>query len=230
MPRRLTEGTDELVFHVMNRAARRLRLFQSGDDYEAFLSCLKEAQQKVPVRLLAYCLMPNHFHLVLWPEKGLNLGRFMKRLTGTDAKRWHKHRGTVGTGCVYQARIPRHPCANGLAFPNRLPLCGAQPCPSLSRRPRRRLAMVHSGQGSQKLPWGPAERVASSATRRLGGGAEDARAGSGCDAAPGGGGHQSAVRRARVVSDRPGGDPAAGPSPGRETASLKKTTGVISMK
>ncbi len=61
------------------------------------------------MRLLAYCLMPNHWHLVLWPELDGQLTRFMAWLTGTHARRWHVHRGSVGTGHLYQGRFHSFP-------------------------------------------------------------------------------------------------------------------------
>ena len=103
MPRRqgLTAGQ---VLHVMNRAARKLRLFESDEDYRLFLSCVVLGLDKVPMRLLAYCVMPNHFHLVIWPRNNGDVGRFMKLVTGTHSMRWHRQRGSTGGGCVYQGR------------------------------------------------------------------------------------------------------------------------------
>ena len=103
MPRR-PAWTGTHVFHVMNRAARRLRLFDEDRDYQLFLICLSYGLDEVPVRLLAYCVMPNHFHLVVWPTESGQLGRFMQSVTATHSQRWHRARGSVGTGCVYQGR------------------------------------------------------------------------------------------------------------------------------
>jgi putative transposase len=55
-----------LAYHVLNRANRRARLFGEPGDYLAFLRA--DAQQVHPMRLLAFCVMPNHWHLVLWPR------------------------------------------------------------------------------------------------------------------------------------------------------------------
>ena len=95
------------VFHVVNRGARRLRLFDSDGDYRALVNCLAEGLKKIPIRLLAYCLMPNHFHLVLWPSASGQMGGFMRLVTATHSKRWHSVRGSTGTGCVYQGRYRR---------------------------------------------------------------------------------------------------------------------------
>ena len=104
MPRRPRRGTGGLVFHVINRAARRLPLFESTTEYVAFLHVLNEAQARIPLRLLSYVLMPNHWHLVVWPTDDGELSRFMAWLTGTHSKRWHQRRRTVGSGTIYQGR------------------------------------------------------------------------------------------------------------------------------
>jgi putative transposase len=88
----------------MNRGARRLRLFERDADYQSFLGCLILGLHEIPLRLLAYCVMPNHFHLVVWPAETGQISRFMKLVTGTHSKRWHRLHGTEGTGCVYQGR------------------------------------------------------------------------------------------------------------------------------
>ena len=102
-------GSADIVFHVLNRGVRRLRLFDHPGDYRAFLDLLGSAQRRVPVRCLAYCLMPNHFHLVLWPRADCDLSRFMFWLTTTHSMRWHVWRGTTGTGHVYQGRFKAFP-------------------------------------------------------------------------------------------------------------------------
>jgi putative transposase len=104
VPKRCLGGTAGHAFHVLNRSARRIRLFESDVDYEAFMTCLERTLTKVAVRLFAYCVMPNHFHLVLSPTEDRQIERFMHYLTATHALRWHRHRGTRGTGCVYQGR------------------------------------------------------------------------------------------------------------------------------
>lgn len=103
------------IYHIVNRSVRGARLFNDAGDYQAVRNVLQQAQVRVPIRLLAYCLMPNHFHLVLWPAADGDLSRFMHWFTMTHSKRWHAYRGTVGTGSVYQGRFkafaitsPRH--------------------------------------------------------------------------------------------------------------------------
>ena len=109
MPRRLTEGTAGLVFHVINRGVRRLRLFEHDGDYRAWLGAFAEAQGRVPIDVFAYCVMPNHFHLVLRPKRDGDLAEFMRLGTVTHSMRWHRYRGTGGTGAVYQGRYRAFP-------------------------------------------------------------------------------------------------------------------------
>ena len=61
------------------------------------------------MRLLAYCLMPNHFHLLLWPREDGDLSQFMRWLTVTHTQRWHAHHRTAGTGHLYQGRFKSFP-------------------------------------------------------------------------------------------------------------------------
>lgn len=56
-----------MAYHVLNRGNGRAEVFHKEDDYAAFLELLCQASERLPMRLLSYCLMPNHFHLVLWP-------------------------------------------------------------------------------------------------------------------------------------------------------------------
>ena len=90
----------------MNRTWGKIELFEDSGDYEAFERVLVEALEREPaMKLCAYCLMPNHFHLVLWPEKDDILSRFMQWLAMTHALRWHAHRHSVGRGHLYQSRF-----------------------------------------------------------------------------------------------------------------------------
>ena len=93
------------VYHVLNRANGRMPLFNKDGDYAGFERVLAEACQRIPLRILAYCLMPNHWHLVLWPYHDGELSRFMGWLTLTHTQRWHAHYHTVGHGHLYQGRF-----------------------------------------------------------------------------------------------------------------------------
>jgi putative transposase len=100
---------DGLVYHVLNRGNARRAFLHKPGDYEAWLRVLAEAKEAVPMRVLAYCLMPNHWHLVLWPEHGEDLSRFVGWLSQTHTQRWHAHYHNVGTGHLYQGRFKSFP-------------------------------------------------------------------------------------------------------------------------
>jgi len=109
MPRRPRVSTGGYAYHVLNRAVARDRIFLKDGDYVAFERVLGEVYQTLPTRLLGYCLMPNHWHLVLWPREDGELSRFMRLLTVTHTQRWHAHYHSAGTGPLYQGRFKSFP-------------------------------------------------------------------------------------------------------------------------
>lgn len=106
-PKRAADGG--MVFHALNRANARAQIFHKSEDYAAFEVVLAEACERFDMRLLSYCLMPNHWHLVLWPRKDGDLSRFMGWVTLTHTQRWHAHYHTAGTGHLYQGRFKSFP-------------------------------------------------------------------------------------------------------------------------
>jgi len=105
MARPLRIAPGGLVYHVLNRANARRRIFDKDDDYIAFEGVLADVQRRIPMRILAWCLMPNHWHLVLWPLQDDDLSNYMRLVTLTHTQRWHAHRATAGTGHLYQGRF-----------------------------------------------------------------------------------------------------------------------------
>ena len=108
MPRTARLAPGGYVFHVLNRGNGRATVFDDDGDYAAFERVLFETLELERRRgrpspgLLAYCLMPNHWHLVLRPAEDGQLGRVMQRLTVTHVRRWHEHRHSTGGGHLYQ--------------------------------------------------------------------------------------------------------------------------------
>jgi len=94
---------------VVSRAAGRLILFETSADYAAFERLLSQAQNRTGMRILAYCLMRNHWHLLPWPVDNGSLSTFMQWLTGTHAQRWAVAHDAVGRGAVYQSRFKSMP-------------------------------------------------------------------------------------------------------------------------
>jgi putative transposase len=106
-----------LAYHVMNRASVKIDLFDDAGDYDAFERVLAEAaKREATMRVCAYCLMPNHFHLVLWPKVDGQLSRFMQWLTMTHTQRWHAHRHSEGRGHLYQGRFKSFPIQENSHF------------------------------------------------------------------------------------------------------------------
>lgn len=97
------------MYHVSNRGNARMNLFDDRGDFDAFKKVLAEAVARADTRLLAYCLLPNHWHLMVWPPKKGELSRFVGWLTLTHMQRWHAHRHSVGYGHVYQGRFKSLP-------------------------------------------------------------------------------------------------------------------------
>ena len=109
MPRRPRVATGGLAYHVLNRRVGRLPLFEKPADYAAFERILREASERTRLRIAAYCLMPNHWHLLLWPREDGELSEVLRWITVTHTQRWHAHRHTAGTGPVYQGRFKSFP-------------------------------------------------------------------------------------------------------------------------
>lgn len=109
MPRIARLAPKGLIYHALNRAVARLPLFQKESDYTAFERVVGEAHQKFPIEILAYCVMPNHWHFVLRPTSDAQLTAFLRYLAHTHTMRWHAHHHTSGTGHLYQGRFKAFP-------------------------------------------------------------------------------------------------------------------------
>lgn len=94
-----------MVYHVLNRGNAKRTIFEKDGDYAAFERILGEVQKRLPMRILAWCLMPNHWHLVLWPHGDGDLSAFLRLVSLLHTHRWHAHRASVGTGHLYQGRF-----------------------------------------------------------------------------------------------------------------------------
>jgi putative transposase len=109
MPRVARYCPGGLTYHVLNRSVAKIKIFRTEKDYLAFEQAMAEALQRFPVDLLAYCVMPNHWHLVVQPRGDGDLSRFMQWLTLAHAQRWRAAHGTVGYGPLYQGRFKSFP-------------------------------------------------------------------------------------------------------------------------
>jgi putative transposase len=66
---------------------------------------LTDAADRTVMRLLAFCLMPNHWHLVLWPVRGLDVSAYLQLAMNAHIRDLQGRHGTTGTGHVYQGRF-----------------------------------------------------------------------------------------------------------------------------
>lgn len=109
MPRPHRADFADITYHVINRANARLQIFATSADYNQFESVLFEAQERVHMRIYAYTVMPNHWHMIVSPRCDGGLTKFAGWLSLTHTKRWHRDHGTVGTGHLYQGRYKSFP-------------------------------------------------------------------------------------------------------------------------
>ena len=87
MPRIERVDVGDEIYHVINRANARAQIFNTEKEYKQFEEILEEAVEKFDARLLAYCIMPNHFHLVLRPKLDGDMSKFMSWLGNTHTRR-----------------------------------------------------------------------------------------------------------------------------------------------
>ncbi len=110
MPRIQRTDVGNLVYHVLNRANARVQIFDTDKDYQLFEQILEEGKEKYGMRILAYCIMPNHWHLVLHPVNDGDLKNFIGWITNTHTRRWHVAKKSVGEGHLYQGRYKSFLC------------------------------------------------------------------------------------------------------------------------
>ncbi len=102
MPRPLRPIDDGLIYHVINRGNNRQPVFHKPADYIAFLAALGDLKARKPFELYGYCLMGNHFHLLLRP-RGESISRIMQSLTVSHTQRYHRRHQSGGH--VWQGRF-----------------------------------------------------------------------------------------------------------------------------
>ena len=116
MPRRPRQSAGGYFYHVTNRAGGTEPIFEKPKDYRGFEQILEEVQQRIDIRLLSYCILPDRWQLLLWPREDGDLSEFMRLATVTHVQRWHVAHGTSGTGPLYQSRFKAFPVQKGKAL------------------------------------------------------------------------------------------------------------------
>ena len=113
MPRHPRCSPDGYVQHVINRGDHRETLFHKRSDFAAFIALMAETARRIPMRVLAYCIMKNHFHLLLWPHRGIELPEYMQVLMNLHIQRYLKHYPPASPGHIYQGRYRNVIVQNG---------------------------------------------------------------------------------------------------------------------
>jgi putative transposase len=102
MPRPLRPVDDGLIYHVINRGNNRQTVFHKDADFAAFLAAIGDLKERKPFELYGYCLMSNHFHLLVRPL-GDTISRIMQSLLVSHTQRYHRHYHSGGH--VWQGRF-----------------------------------------------------------------------------------------------------------------------------
>lgn len=109
MPRTARVSAGDIVYHCINRSNGRVPIFHTSADYQHFESVLEEGARLIGMRLLAYCIMPNHWHLVLFPRFDGEIGEFMRWVTTTHVRQRRAMTETIGYGSLYQGAYKSFP-------------------------------------------------------------------------------------------------------------------------
>ena len=105
MPRSRRHAPVGYALHVVNRATDNRQLFFEVTDYQRFIDLLIEARQHYRVRIHAYCVMPNHFHIIIVATEEGAVSACVQRLTSRHSCQVRKDTATQGRGHVYQGRF-----------------------------------------------------------------------------------------------------------------------------
>lgn len=97
------------IYHAINRGNARAAIFRKPADFDAFENILAEGLQRYPCQILAYQLMPNHWHFVLRPTVDGGMSNFLRWVSLTHTMRFHAHYRSVGAGHIYQGRFKSFP-------------------------------------------------------------------------------------------------------------------------
>ena len=142
MPRPLRPIADGLIYHVINRGNNRQNVFRKEADFQAFLQALADLKTRKPFELYGYCLMGNHFHLLLRPGE-VTISRIVQSLLVSHTQRYHKHHRSGGH--VWQGRFKSPVIENDAHLLNVLRYIEANPL-------RAELVCVRRGLPLEQLP------------------------------------------------------------------------------
>jgi putative transposase len=103
MPRTARAAIGGVIYHVLNRGNGRMGIFRKPPDYQAFVQLLVDAKNKADIELFGFCLMPNHWHLILRPAGDGDLAGYLSWVSNTHVKRYRAHYPHT-SGHLYQGR------------------------------------------------------------------------------------------------------------------------------
>ncbi len=109
MPRVARVAVGGVVYHCINRSNGQVTIFNTDEEYRHFESLLQEGVELIGMRILAYCIMPNHWHLVLYPRNDADMGEFVRWITTTHVRQRRAQTGTIGQGHLYQGTYKSFP-------------------------------------------------------------------------------------------------------------------------
>ena len=98
-----------MIYHAWNHARDARVLFHDSQEYEAFEGWMIRARRRRPLGVLAYCLMPDHWHMVLWLRGEGQLGGFLRAVTIAHSKWWRSRHGRPGDAPLYKDRFRSFP-------------------------------------------------------------------------------------------------------------------------
>ncbi|MEP3928637.1 transposase [Rhodopirellula bahusiensis] len=109
MPRQKRLDVAGGIYHALNRGNAKQKIFHKPEDYAAFERVLGQGLERYEVQIYSYVLMPNHWHLVLRPDRDGQMGKMLRWVTATHTQRYHAHYHTAGEGHLYQSRFKSFP-------------------------------------------------------------------------------------------------------------------------
>lgn len=115
MPRTARAAVGGLVYHVLNRGNGRMGVFRKPGDYQAFVDLLIMGRERARIEVFGFCLMPNHWHLVVRPERAGDLASYLSWVTNTHVKRYRAHYRRT-SGHLYQGRYRSFPVQEDAYF------------------------------------------------------------------------------------------------------------------
>jgi REP element-mobilizing transposase RayT len=96
MPKRILKFQERGHYHINNRGLQKKKIFFDREDYKYFLKKMFEYKDKFSIEVIFYCLMPNHFHLVIRQNTGVGTIQFISMVQLLYAKYFNKKYGRKG--------------------------------------------------------------------------------------------------------------------------------------